>query len=244
MIQYEELQMNALPSLQTILYDGWVLRFAKGYTNRANSVNPIYEGTKDVSDKIHRCEELYKSQGLKPTYKITPFVCPSNLDQLLETLGYTSINQTSVQSLSLQDYVGTKDGSCKTTHTFDANWFEQYCRLNHISEQNAIINREILMNLIPDTLYTLYYLEDQVIACGMAVVEDGYLGLFDITVSEEHRNLGYGAKLIGSMLSLGKECGAKTAYLQVMLNNPSAFHLYQKFGFTQMYQYHYRTTPK
>jgi len=140
--------------------------------------------------------------------------------------------------------VGTKDGSCKTTHTFDANWFEYYCRLNHISEQNAIINREILMNLIPDTLYTLYYLEDQVIACGMAVVEDGYLGLFDITVSEEHRNLGYGAKLIGSMLSLGKECGAKTAYLQVMLNNPSAFHLYQKFGFTQMYQYHYGTTPK
>lgn len=182
MIQYEELQMNALPSLQTILYDGWVLRFAKGYTNRANSVNPIYEGT--------------------------------------------------------------KDGSCKTTHTFDEIWFEYYCRFNHISENNAMIQREILMNLIPDTLYTLYYLEDQVIACGMAVVEDGYLGLFDITVSEEYRNLGYGAKLIGSMLSLGKECGAKTAYLQVMLNNPSAFHLYQKFGFTQMYQYHYRTTPK
>ncbi len=34
----EELSMNALPSLQTILFDGWVIRFANGYFNRANSM--------------------------------------------------------------------------------------------------------------------------------------------------------------------------------------------------------------
>ena len=37
----EELSMNALPALQTMLYGGWVLRFANGYTRRANSINPI-----------------------------------------------------------------------------------------------------------------------------------------------------------------------------------------------------------
>lgn len=39
MIRYiEELSMNAWPSLQTIMYDGWVIILADGYTKRANSV--------------------------------------------------------------------------------------------------------------------------------------------------------------------------------------------------------------
>jgi hypothetical protein len=35
----EEISLNAWPPLKQILYDGWVCRFADGYTRRANSVN-------------------------------------------------------------------------------------------------------------------------------------------------------------------------------------------------------------
>jgi len=35
---YEELSANAHPALKTIIYDGWILRFSDGYTNRSNSV--------------------------------------------------------------------------------------------------------------------------------------------------------------------------------------------------------------
>jgi len=48
----EEIQMNALPSLQIILYDGWVIRFADGFTGRANSVNPVYYSSVDIAEKI------------------------------------------------------------------------------------------------------------------------------------------------------------------------------------------------
>lgn len=66
-----------------MLYDGWVLRFANGYTKRANSVNPIYFSNEDVSIKIKHCESMYAAHQLKTTFKITPFVQPTNIDGLL-----------------------------------------------------------------------------------------------------------------------------------------------------------------
>ena len=36
----EEVAMNAWPALQQMLFDGWIVRFAQGYTKRANSVHP------------------------------------------------------------------------------------------------------------------------------------------------------------------------------------------------------------
>ena len=68
---YEELSFNSHPSLQTLYYDGWILRFSKGYTNRANSVNMIYPCTIDLQTKIAVCEEQYFSQHQSCVFKVT-----------------------------------------------------------------------------------------------------------------------------------------------------------------------------
>ena len=56
---WEEITLNAWPALQTVLMDGWVVRFANGYTKRANSVNPLYPSTQPLKRKIEACERLY-----------------------------------------------------------------------------------------------------------------------------------------------------------------------------------------
>src|SRR5512136_30546 len=93
----EELSINAWPSLQTMLYDGWVLRFANGYTRRANSINPIYPSGGDVSEKIQTCEQLYRDRGLNVVFKMTSAVYPAGLDDVLASQGYAVDAQTSVQ---------------------------------------------------------------------------------------------------------------------------------------------------
>ena len=57
----EELALNAWPALQTKHYDGWVLRFANGYTRRSNAVIPLYESTLDLDEKINFCEKSLKT---------------------------------------------------------------------------------------------------------------------------------------------------------------------------------------
>ena len=80
----EELSLNAWPSLQTMSYDGWILRFADGYTKRANSVNPLYVSNLDLEEKIRFGESVYRARGLPVVYKMTSGVCPDHLDEILE----------------------------------------------------------------------------------------------------------------------------------------------------------------
>jgi ribosomal protein S18 acetylase RimI-like enzyme len=82
-----------------------------------------------------------------------------------------------------------------------------------------------------------------VLACGLGVLQSGYIGLFDIVTDEALRGRGYGRQVVESILAWGKQNGAQMAYLQVMLNNPPALHLYEKTGFVEKYQYWYRIKP-
>lgn len=67
---YEKLSFNIHPCIEEELYDGWLLRFADGYTKRANSVNVIEDSTIATEDKIRYCEEKYKARHLPAGLKL------------------------------------------------------------------------------------------------------------------------------------------------------------------------------
>jgi len=65
----EEFSMKAWSSRHTQLEDGWVLRYADGYTRRANSVCPLYPSKNDPQENIKACERIYREQGCGPFSK-------------------------------------------------------------------------------------------------------------------------------------------------------------------------------
>src|SRR5690606_16536893 len=62
----EELSLNHWPALVTMARGGWLLRFADGYTKRANSVSAIYGeegGEEELEERIAWCERRFAELG-------------------------------------------------------------------------------------------------------------------------------------------------------------------------------------
>jgi GNAT superfamily N-acetyltransferase len=235
----EELTLNNWQPIQTLLYDGWVLRFADGYTKRANSVNPILSSTLDVHQKIEECEKRYASRRLPVVFKITPFVQPKDLDRILEMKGYERIAPSSVQLLSLTAFEKPYPADVHLEEKVSAEWVDAFCSMSGAAKHRETMAHMLGHIATPACFLTLYH-NGVAAACGLGVVEREYLGLYDIVTDAAYRNRGFGEQVVRHLLHWGRTRGAKFAYLAVTLDNAPALHLYAKIGFKEIYRYWYR----
>ena len=253
---YEKLSFNTHPCLCEEVYDGWLLRFAKGYTKRANSVSVV--GTSDVPyvDKIIYCEGRYAKKNLPAVFKITPMAL--ELDGLLEKQGYSAVDKTNVMTVDLlkKGNMVTKsngDSKCKATDVsgmgevsvvieekFTEAWQYYYFTFNKVSPASVPTAKKIQGKITNPVLCATVYVDKKAVACGLGVIEQEYVGLLDIVVKEEYRGFGFGKVLCKSLLDRGKVKGAAIGYLQVVDSNEAAKKLYEGLGFENVYSYWYR----
>jgi ribosomal protein S18 acetylase RimI-like enzyme len=238
--RFEEISMSAWPALQTLLYDGWVLRFADGYTRRANSINPIYSSTIDVDEKIKYCHKLYDAKKLRAIFKITREVYPTDLDRILETNGFACEAETSVQIIDFCRIDTRKDSLIETSRAVDDRWLDSFFRMSKMEIWYKDTLRSMLENIIQPRCLASIQDGDSIVACGLGVMDERTVGLFDIVVDEDFRGKGFGRRVLDGILYWAKTNGAETAYLQVMVDNKNALALYQKLGFKELYRYWYR----
>lgn len=237
----EELSMNAWPALQTNLYDGWVLRFANGYTKRANSINPLYNSTIPLDKKIECCEIKYIQQNLPVVFKLTPDSCPKNIDSVLEKRGYLRLDETSVRVLKMSQYSCRKPEGVYIEKNLNNDWFNGFANCsNMVNTRNQLSAKKIMDYIMGEVIYVSKKIEENIVGCGLGVIERGYLGVFDIIVDEGYRGKGYGQDIMDGILNTAVEKGVNTAYLQVVAGNLPAEKLYDKLGFTEAYRYWYR----
>ena len=241
-LRLEEVALNAWPSLHHMLYDGWLLRFSNGYTKRANSVNILYPGALDLSEKIERCEAEYMRRDLPSIFRITSFNPPPTLDPMLEKRGYEKISPTLVLGVELAHRHKPRIPAVTSHPEALDPWLEQFCDLRGAPLDQHATHRRMLA-AIPGqvTFATLRNESDAVVACGIAVVEGAYAGLFDLITDPAQRGQGYGSALVAKLLDWSEIIGARYAYLQVEEDNAPARRVYEaKFGYETTYWYWYR----
>jgi N-acetylglutamate synthase len=238
--QFEELSNNAWPALQTMQYDGWILRFANGVTKRSNSVNMLYPSFLDPDEKISFCEDIYASQKITPCFKITPITEPPDMDQRLATRGYFIHSVVSFQTMKISSIPpGPIQEICIETE-LNPRWIDDFIRMNEFDPCRKSTYIGIMKQLhLPKCLISLSR-DGRTIGVGLGVLEGNFLGLFDIVVDKAFRKTGLGYLIVENILRWGRKYGADTTYLQVLSDNMPAIMLYEKMGFTEAYQYWYR----
>jgi GNAT superfamily N-acetyltransferase len=237
--QIEEAGMNAWPAHQQMLYDGWLLRFAEGYTKRANSVMPIYQSVLDVDQKIDHCERIYRRIGLPPVFRLTP-LAQSELDPTLAGRGYQVLHPTRVLTLDLVGWEAPVSAGVNLRELPLEQWMGVFSEISGSVVARQPAHAQILRNILNPYLTAAIEIAGKWVACGLGVRERDWFGLFDIITHPDHRRQGLSTQLISEMLRWALSQGARQSYLQVMANNHPALGLYAKLGYIDRYGYWYR----
>lgn len=112
-LQLEELGLNAWPALDQLHYSGYLLRFARGFSARSNSVHALYAGDTSRLDPalLELCEDIYRSRGLPAQFRMGPHT--PLLDEALAARGYRRVGEALVMARALGD---TADRKSQTDH--------------------------------------------------------------------------------------------------------------------------------
>jgi len=238
----ERRSFTAWPALHTLEEDGWVLRSGDGYTRRANSANAIASSQAAPGDQIARIEAHYRARDLPPIFRVTPLADPA-IDGELAARGYLHADPCVVMV--------AKPGHPKTdpqiVEAADpwSGWLDAFIAT---AQAPALVRSQlgaVLRGLKSPALFArIDDAADIPAAFAMGVVEDGYVGIFEVLCAPNARRQGYGKRAVAHAMAWGFAQGAHTAYLQVALDNAPALPLYANLGFVPLYGYHYRIGEK
>ena len=175
----EDLSLNAWPSHQIELYDGWILRFSYFYTHRTNSVEQIGPSTIPVEEKVQYCEEIYRRWGTPAIFKISPLVNPG-FDAMLADRGYVVQHTTHVMTMDLANFAKKDPAVAVTVSSFiPPKWIDSLFALKSTTN---VMHRMVVPSMyraIPkETICTS--IQDEtgtIVATGLGIRDRDYVGL-------------------------------------------------------------------
>lgn len=239
--QIETFTSQAWPALETDSHNGWLLRYSKGYTSRANSVWPLIcevsPKKETINAMIAHCEQFYAERQRPTIFKLTESSQPPFLDSLLAQRGYDRFNDTLVQTRTYADNPPLSQPDMVTIAAPLADeWFSAYVHLNQISEIHRSTLKQMLI-LIRDQLLCIH-IDKQ--AVGLGIVHQGQMLIVGIAVDNHYRRRGLGRAIMEMLLALGAKRQLQSSILQVGEMNHGALKLYAQLGFITQYKYWYR----
>lgn len=238
----EEACLNAWPAARQAIVDGWLVRASGGQIRRTNSVNPQRLRGDDFDMLIGTCEDLYAAQGRPALFRILSIA--AEIDAPLAARGYAAEGRT----LTLFADLGASaalPAEADLTDAPDAAWLALRSQVNHETPEAARVFHAMTdLILLPKT-FAAVRVEGAPAAIAYCAIDRGMLVVESVATAAERRGRGLAKQVVAAILDWGRRRGAGQACLQVVADNAPAVAAYRRLGFTtELYDYHYRRSPR
>lgn len=240
-LDLELLAFSGWPALETQDLAGWRLRFSRGYTKRANSINALAPDARFDPATIDDLERRYRERGLRPVWRVTPLT-PAAAVAALEERGYPIIEESLVQRRRLAGRL-EGDPAVRIRPEPTKPWLDAFIRHSPVAEPHIPPMLEMLGRIRSPVGFAMAEELGEPLALAIGAVEGEHMGLFDVLVMPAARRRGLARRVTESLYAWAAGHGARFAYLQVVATNAAARPLYDAQGFKTVYKYHYRAPP-
>ncbi len=233
----EERLVNVWPAVATLVMDGWVVRFANGYSGRANSASAIIQGARLDAQLLDHIERLYRQAGLPPQVRVTP-VCDTSVEPMLSAGGYRVKDQSRIMTLDLARYGGHRpDARVRIERRPGDDWLRGVASHQTTDKQNVGHLSAIVGSIRVPAAFAILDINGEPAGFGMCAVDRGYAEIGSVIVAPQLRGTGVGRATVDALLAWAAREGAATAFLQVDATNAVAISLYRSQGFRDLAGY-------
>ena len=237
----EELAFRGWPALESRDLAGWRQRFSKGYTKRANSINPLGVDAQYSPEVISALEAPYLGLGQTPAWRLTP-LAPPGIASFLAARDYRTIEQSLLQVCPLHaDFAADPD--VRILSAPSPAWIEAFCQHSPVPPQHRETMQCMLAAIAAPAGFAFVEEAGRPMAMAIGALEGDHMGLFDVLVMPHARRRGLARRITESLYAWAWSHGARFAYLQVVATNTAALPLYAGQGFRTVYTYEYLLPP-
>ena len=118
-------------------------------------------------------------------------------------------------------------------------WFQSLGRLNSINDDNLRGIKNIIKRCSLKKIICYAKDRDKIVGTVLGVIENGYLGIYNLIVDLNRRREGIGEDIMLNMIDWAYNNNLEAIYLAVEKENIGALNLYNKLKFTKKYSYRY-----
>ena len=160
---------------------------------------------------------------------------------VLDEMGYATERDGNIFVCDLETFDQKPATPVIVSGDMTDEWLDGFLTMNGTIDAQRSAASAMLKNIHEPIAAASIVENGKMVACGLGVLERGHVGLYDIYVDASCRRRGLGRDICAAIMQYGKENGCDTAYLQVLSDNHGARALYRQLGYTETYEYWFRT---
>jgi N-acetylglutamate synthase len=221
----------------------WLVSLDHGSVGRAKTAVALTHDAAQA-DALLGCmdevQNIYAQAGLPPAFRLADVPALSGVSERLRALGFTSEQPTCVMVASTQALLAqlTQVQSHKVHLSAQPNpdWASVYTHAGFNAQDGA--HRVRVLSRARQALYASISLQGQSVAAGMLALSGDWASVHGMRTVPALQRQGLCSALLAAMAHTAQASGLAQFFLQVEEGN-SAISLYQRFGFAQVWRYHY-----